>query len=81
MSEPIELGGVTARVCRVKGDVEGTRVECLGTVAETREAPEWDELDVAADATDSTGIFRRNVSPIAKGQKANSVVISRQGSK
>jgi hypothetical protein len=45
VSDEIELGGVTARLCRVKGEVEGTRIDCLGTTAETREAPEWDELD------------------------------------
>jgi hypothetical protein len=51
VSEPIELGGLTARVCRVQGEVEGTRVECLGTAVETREAPEWDELDALRSVT------------------------------
>jgi hypothetical protein len=39
------LGGVVARVCEVRGEVGGQRVECLGTVAETRVAPSWEELD------------------------------------
>ena len=40
-----DLGGVTARICRVRGEVEGGRVECLGTLAETRDLPAWDDLD------------------------------------
>ncbi|MBN1530738.1 MAG: hypothetical protein JW895_16875 [Thermoleophilaceae bacterium] len=39
------LGGVTATVCRVRGEVAGRRVECLGTVAETRDLPAWEDLD------------------------------------
>lgn len=45
ISEEAELGGVAARVCRVKGEVGGQAVECLGTVSETREPPAWEELD------------------------------------
>jgi hypothetical protein len=45
LTEPAELGGVSARVCRVTGEVGGTQVECLGTLSETREPPPWDELD------------------------------------
>jgi hypothetical protein len=45
VSEEAELGGVTARVCRVSGEVGGARIDCLGTVSETREAPSWEELD------------------------------------
>jgi hypothetical protein len=45
LSESIELGTVSARICRVKGEVDGTQVDCLGTASEMREAPEWDELD------------------------------------
>lgn len=40
-----ELGEVSARVCRVTGLALGKPVDCLGTVAETRSAPEWEELD------------------------------------
>lgn len=47
--EPIapaaDLDGLTAHVCAVTGEVDGARVRCLGTVAETRDAPAWDELD------------------------------------
>jgi hypothetical protein len=40
-----ELDGITAHVCSVTGTVGSQRVRCLGTVAETRTAPVWDELD------------------------------------
>jgi hypothetical protein len=40
-----DLGGVVARMCAVRGEVGGQSVDCLGTVAETKVAPSWDELD------------------------------------
>jgi hypothetical protein len=45
VSPEVELGLVAACVCRVSGEVGGRAVDCLGTVATTREAPRWDELD------------------------------------
>jgi hypothetical protein len=45
VSPAAELGEVTARICRVTGQVLGKPVEGLGTVGETRSAPEWEELD------------------------------------
>jgi hypothetical protein len=42
--DPVDLGGVTARVCRVRGTVGDARVDCLGTVSETKAAPAWEEL-------------------------------------
>ena len=45
VSEPADLGLLSARVCHVHGDVGGAKVDCLGTVAESREAPAWEELD------------------------------------
>jgi hypothetical protein len=45
VSEEAELGGVGVRVCRVRGEAGGLRVDCLGTLAETHTAPRWDELD------------------------------------
>ena len=45
VSAEADLGGVAATVCRVRGEVAGKRVDCLGTVAETRSLPEWDQLD------------------------------------
>jgi hypothetical protein len=41
---PVDLGGVTARVCRVRGTAGGVTVDCLGTVSETNRAPVWEEL-------------------------------------
>ena len=41
----VELGSVSTRVCRVSGDVGGRAVDGLGTLAITREAPRWEELD------------------------------------
>ena len=40
-----DLGGASARVCRVTGSAAGKPVDCLGTVGETHEAPSWSELD------------------------------------
>ena len=45
VSEPADLGGATAAVCRVRGEVGGESTACLGTVTETREAPQWEALD------------------------------------
>lgn len=45
VTEDIDLGGVNARVGRVRGSVDGRRVECLGVVTETVEPPAWSELD------------------------------------
>lgn len=45
ISEPVDLGGASARVARVRGQVLGRQVDCLGTAGETRKPPEWAELD------------------------------------
>jgi hypothetical protein len=45
ISDPLELGGASTRVCVVEGTVGGVTVECLGTVTETVDPPSWDELD------------------------------------
>jgi hypothetical protein len=45
VSPEAELGEVSARICRVTGQVLGKPVDCLGTVGKTRAAPEWEELD------------------------------------
>jgi hypothetical protein len=44
-ADPVDLGGVRVRVCRVTGTVGELRVDCLGTAGETRVPPAWDELD------------------------------------
>jgi hypothetical protein len=45
VSDSLDLGGASARICRVTGSVDGVALECLGTATETREAPVWDDLD------------------------------------
>jgi hypothetical protein len=45
VSGEADLGGVTAWVCRVTGRAGGRRVDGLGTIAETRTPPRWEELD------------------------------------
>lgn len=45
LSDPADLGGVSARVCRVHGEAAGRRVDGFGTLTETVAAPRWDELD------------------------------------
>jgi hypothetical protein len=45
VSDSVDLGGVLARVGRVRGTVDKRRVECLGVVTETVEPPAWSELD------------------------------------
>jgi hypothetical protein len=45
LSEPAELGGVSARLVRVRGEAGGRRVDGLGTLSETSAAPRWEELD------------------------------------
>jgi hypothetical protein len=44
IGDEVDLGGVTARVCRVTGAVDGTQVNCLGTFSITSVAPRWEEL-------------------------------------
>jgi hypothetical protein len=45
ITEEIDLGLATARVCRVHGEVEGRKIDCLGTFSVTTAAPRWEELD------------------------------------
>ena len=45
LSDPGELGGVRARVVRVRGSAGGRQVDGLGTLSETTVPPRWDELD------------------------------------
>ncbi len=45
VSAEADLGGLAATVCTVRGEVSGKRVDGLGTVAETRSLPEWEQLD------------------------------------
>lgn len=44
VSAEVDLDGVSARICRVTGQVDGTTVDCLGTFSITSIAPRWEEL-------------------------------------
>ena len=44
VSAEVDLDGVTARICRVTGTVDGTSVDCHGTFSITSVAPRWEEL-------------------------------------
>jgi hypothetical protein len=44
VSPEADLDGVSARICRVEGEVDGTAVDCLGTFSVTSVAPRWEEL-------------------------------------
>src|SRR5919106_1242844 len=43
-SAELDLGGVTARVCRVSGEASGRSIACLGTFSTTTVTPRWEEL-------------------------------------
>jgi hypothetical protein len=45
VTEDADLGGTLARVGRVRGEVDGRRVECLGVVSQTDEPPSWSQVD------------------------------------
>jgi hypothetical protein len=51
VTEPLDMGGASARVCRVRGELGGGKLECLGTAVETLEPPEWDRLDALRGVT------------------------------
>ena len=65
MVEPVspeaDLQGVTARICRVTGEVDGTNVDCLGTFSITSIAPHWEELQavrsISALVDEGTGLL------------------------
>ena len=60
-SPELELGGVTARICRVRGEAGGRTVDCLGTYSVTTVTPRWEELDairsLSALVDDRTGLL------------------------
>ncbi len=60
VAEAAPLGPVTAHVCAVEGTVGTQAVRCLGTMAETRTPPVWDDLDALRTVSavfDSTHAF------------------------
>ena len=44
-SEPVDLGSLRVRLCHVRGEAAGRKVDCLGTLADTSVPPRWEELD------------------------------------
>jgi hypothetical protein len=60
-SGEVDLDGVTARICRVTGTVDGTQVDCLGTFSVTTIAPRWEELQavrsISALVDEGTGLL------------------------
>lgn len=60
-SPEVDLDGVTARICRVTGAVDGTQVDCLGTFSITSVAPRWEELQavrsISALVDEGTGLL------------------------
>jgi hypothetical protein len=61
VSPEVDLDGVTARICRVAGQVEGTKVAGLGTFSITSVAPRWEELQavrsISALVDEGTGLL------------------------
>lgn len=66
-----ELGGLVVRLCAVSGLAGGRKVDCLGTVAETRTAPVWGELDVLRTIS---ALFDRDNAFLALSQRARGAV-------
>ena len=76
VSAEADLGGLVARLCRVTGEVAGTPIDCLGTLAETKVAPAWNELDamrsisVLGDAENAVlALARRPRGALGHGQE------------
>jgi hypothetical protein len=83
---PAELGEVSARVCRVTGQVTGRAVECLGTLAETHSPPAWEQLDalrtITALVDESNALLavaRRPRDAMGHGQEKVSAQLVRDG--
>lgn len=70
IGEAAELGGVSARVCRVHGQANGSRVDCLGTASETTEAPSWEELDALRSVS---ALFDENHALLALARRPHGV--------
>ncbi len=46
VSPAADLDEISVRLARVRGEAAGRRIDCLGTVSETRQAPSWEQLDL-----------------------------------
>ena len=84
--ETIGLDGLDVRLVRVTGTAAGRQVSCLGTLAETRSAPEWDELDALRTLSalvDEQHAFlavaRRPRGALGHGEESVSAVLIEEG--
>ena len=66
VTEPLDMGGASARVCRVKGMLRGNELECLGTAVETLEPPAWEQLDALRAVT---ALFDEENAVLALGRR------------
>lgn len=51
VAAPAVLDGLTAHLCAVTGNAGGHEVDCLGTLAETRQPPVWERLEAVRTVT------------------------------
>lgn len=70
VGDAADLGGVRARVCRVHGTANGSRVDCLGTASETTQAPSWEELDALRSVS---ALFDREHALLALARRPHGV--------
>lgn len=77
-SDTADLGGVAVTVCTVEGRVGNKKISGLGTAAETRRAPEWQELDLlrAVSAVFEPGLAALAIArrPRAAGEHGSELV-------
>jgi hypothetical protein len=61
VSDEVDLDGVGARICRVTGEVDGTKIAGLGTFSITSVAPRWEQLQavrsISALVDEGTGLL------------------------
>ena len=84
--EPVGLDGLEVSVCRVAGTAGARRVDGLGTLAETRSAPEWEQLDALRTVSalvDEGHAFlalaRRPRGALGHGEESVSAVLIEEG--
>jgi hypothetical protein len=45
IGEALDIEGASVRVCSVSGELDGAKLDCLGTATETSKPPKWEKLD------------------------------------
>jgi hypothetical protein len=66
LSAEAALGGATARLCRVRGQLGERQLDCLGTVTEISTPPAWSELDAVRSLS---AIFDEHHAVLAEAQR------------